>query len=78
MNFEGARGWLVGEAKDGIRTMFTMMNETLKTQMTRIGPVATFENLVVNVPEGVCIDDYYAVIIWCESLDQFITAAQYC
>ena len=27
MNFEGARGWLVGEANDGMRAMFTMMNE---------------------------------------------------
>ncbi|MDX1736224.1 MAG: acyl-CoA dehydrogenase C-terminal domain-containing protein [Halioglobus sp.] len=27
MNFEGAVGWLVGEANDGMRAMFTMMNE---------------------------------------------------
>ncbi|MBU2872486.1 acyl-CoA dehydrogenase [Marinobacter salexigens] len=27
MNFEGAKGWLVGEANDGMRSMFTMMNE---------------------------------------------------
>ncbi|QSP95897.1 acyl-CoA dehydrogenase C-terminal domain-containing protein [Marinobacter salinisoli] len=27
MNFEGAKGWLVGEANDGMRAMFTMMNE---------------------------------------------------
>ncbi|CAA0125366.1 3-methylmercaptopropionyl-CoA dehydrogenase [Halioglobus japonicus] len=27
MNFEGARGWLVGEENDGMRAMFTMMNE---------------------------------------------------
>jgi alkylation response protein AidB-like acyl-CoA dehydrogenase len=27
MNFEGARGWLVGEPNDGLRAMFTMMNE---------------------------------------------------
>ena len=27
MNFEGARGWLVGEPNDGMRAMFTMMNE---------------------------------------------------
>ncbi|MEZ5573844.1 MAG: acyl-CoA dehydrogenase C-terminal domain-containing protein [Halioglobus sp.] len=27
MNFEDARGWLVGEANDGMRAMFTMMNE---------------------------------------------------
>ena len=27
LNFEGARGWLVGEENDGMRAMFTMMNE---------------------------------------------------
>ncbi|MGB1141256.1 MAG: acyl-CoA dehydrogenase C-terminal domain-containing protein, partial [Halioglobus sp.] len=27
MNFEGARGWLIGEPNDGLRAMFTMMNE---------------------------------------------------
>jgi alkylation response protein AidB-like acyl-CoA dehydrogenase len=27
MNFEGARGWLVGAPNDGMRAMFTMMNE---------------------------------------------------
>ncbi len=27
MNFEDARGWLVGEPNDGLRAMFTMMNE---------------------------------------------------
>ncbi len=27
MNFEGAKGWLVGKENDGMRAMFTMMNE---------------------------------------------------
>lgn len=27
MNFESAQGWLVGDANDGMRAMFTMMNE---------------------------------------------------
>ena len=27
LNFENARGWLVGEPNDGMRAMFTMMNE---------------------------------------------------
>ncbi|SEA38531.1 acyl-CoA dehydrogenase C-terminal domain-containing protein [Rubrimonas cliftonensis] len=27
MNFDGAQGWLVGEANKGLRAMFTMMNE---------------------------------------------------
>ncbi|MGB1141916.1 MAG: acyl-CoA dehydrogenase family protein, partial [Halioglobus sp.] len=27
MNFDGAKGWLVGQPNDGLRAMFTMMNE---------------------------------------------------
>ncbi|MCZ7683704.1 MAG: acyl-CoA dehydrogenase family protein [Sandaracinaceae bacterium] len=27
MNYDGAKGWLVGEADKGLRAMFTMMNE---------------------------------------------------
>ena len=27
MNYDGATGWLVGEADKGLRAMFTMMNE---------------------------------------------------
>ncbi len=27
MNYDGATGWLVGEAHKGLRAMFTMMNE---------------------------------------------------
>jgi hypothetical protein len=49
----------------------------LKPQMKRVGDVRTFENFVVAVPESVDVSQYKAVIIWCESFSQFITAAQY-
>lgn len=49
----------------------------LKSQMTRIGDVRTFENFVVAVPASVDVSQYKAVIVWCESFSQFITAAQY-
>jgi hypothetical protein len=51
--------------------------EALKSQMIQIGKIDTFENFVVSVPEGVSLDEYSAVIVWCESFGQFITAAQY-
>lgn len=51
--------------------------EALKPQMMQVGSIDTFENFVVSVPAGVNIDDYSAVIVWCESFGQFITAAQY-
>lgn len=49
----------------------------LKPQMKRIGDVRTFENFVVPVPESIDVSQYKAVIVWCESFSQFITAAEY-
>ena len=49
----------------------------MKTSMVRVGDVRTFENFVVPVPESVDVSKYKAVIIWCETFSQFITAAEY-
>ncbi len=49
----------------------------LKSQMTRAGDVRTFENFVLAVPGGIDVSKHKAVIIWCETFSQFITAAQY-
>ena len=48
----------------------------LKASMVRVGDVNTFENFVVPVA-GVDPADYSAVIVWCETFGQFITAASY-
>jgi hypothetical protein len=49
----------------------------LKPKMVRVGDVRTFENFIVRVPDGVDVARYNAVIVWCESFSQFITAAKY-
>lgn len=49
----------------------------LKAQMVRVGDVKTFENFLVPVPDSVDVGKYTAVIVWCESFSQFITAAKY-
>jgi hypothetical protein len=49
----------------------------LKPRMARVGDVRTFENFVVPVPASIDVSAYRAVIVWCESFDQFITAAAY-
>lgn len=51
--------------------------ETQKSNMVDVGPVRTFENFMVDVPDTIDPADYRAVIVWCESFGQFITAAQY-
>jgi hypothetical protein len=49
----------------------------LKGSMVEVGDVKTFENFIVPVPEGIDPARYTAVIVWCESFSQFITAAKY-
>ena len=48
-----------------------------KAGMVRLGDVKTFENFVVAVPPMVDVSNYSAVIVWCETFGQFITAARY-
>lgn len=49
----------------------------LKATMVRVGDVRTFENFLVPVPASVDPSRFRAVIVWCETFDQFITAARY-
>ena len=49
----------------------------LKPEMARVGDVKTFENFIVSVPQSINPDAFSTVIVWCESFDQFITAARY-
>ena len=49
----------------------------LKSSMTHVGPVKTFENFSVAVPQGVQVSNYTTVIVWCETFGEFITSAQY-
>lgn len=49
----------------------------LKKSMVRVGDIKTFENFVVAVPAGIEVSRYAAVVVWCETFNQFITAAGY-
>ncbi len=49
----------------------------LKPNMVRVGDVKTFENFIVPVPESIDPAAFNTVVVWCESFNQFITAAQY-
>ncbi|MBI5279128.1 MAG: DM13 domain-containing protein [Burkholderiales bacterium] len=49
----------------------------LKPQSLAVGDVKTFENFIVPVPAGTKLEDYRAVVVWCEAFSQFITAARY-
>ena len=49
----------------------------LKANMIEVGPVRTFENFMVPVPNSLDTAAFSAAIVWCESFSQFITAAKY-
>ena len=51
--------------------------EAAKSSMIEVGPVRTFENFTVTVPDSINPADYTTAIVWCESFGQFITAAAY-
>lgn len=49
----------------------------LKSSMVQVGAINTFENFVVDVPEGIEPSKFNTVIVWCESFGEFITSAKY-
>ncbi len=51
--------------------------QRLKGEMQHVGPVKTFDNFVVALPEDVDLTRYDTVIVWCETFGEFITAARY-
>lgn len=49
----------------------------LKATMVRVGDVKTFQNFLVPLPTSVDPSRFKAVVVWCETFSQFITAARY-
>ena len=50
--------------------------QMIKAQSLQIGPIKAFENFSLDLPDGVDVTNYRAVLIWCEAFGQFITAAE--
>lgn len=48
-----------------------------KSQMVRVADIKTFKNFVVILPESIDPSQYKAIVIWCESFNEFITSAHY-
>ena len=49
----------------------------VKDESARIGDIKTFDNFILSVPSTINPAEYGAVIVWCESFGEFITAAKY-
>ena len=51
--------------------------EKIKSQATRVGDIKTFDGFVVDIPDGIDVNAYTTVVVWCEAFSEFITAAKY-
>lgn len=49
----------------------------VKARSLNAGDIKTFENFIVPLPPGTPLENYTAVVVWCEAFSQFITAARY-
>lgn len=49
----------------------------LKEQSALVGDVKTFDGFLVDVPEGIDIENYTTVLVWCKTFGEFISAAKY-
>ena len=49
--------------------------QTIKAQSLRGGLFKAFENLPLDLTDGVDVTNYRVVMIWCKALGQFITVA---
>jgi hypothetical protein len=48
----------------------------IKAESRQIGAVKTFENFALELTSAIDLDEYDALVIWCEAFKQFITAAR--
>ena len=49
----------------------------IKDQSAYVGDINTFDNFILDVPENINPAGFSAVLVWCESFGEFITAAAY-
>jgi hypothetical protein len=51
--------------------------EAIKPDALEIGQIKSFDGFLVPLPEGVDLDAYTTVLVWCEAFGEFITSAAY-
>ncbi|MEM9585305.1 MAG: DM13 domain-containing protein [Pseudomonadota bacterium] len=51
--------------------------EAARADAVQLGDIKTFGGFLVDVPEGVDVNEFNTVLVWCESFGEFITSVQY-
>lgn len=49
----------------------------IKADAVEIGQIKSFDGFLIALPDGVDLDAYTTVLVWCEAFGEFITAAAY-
>ena len=49
----------------------------IKSQLVEVGSNKAFTNFTLQLPDGVNVDGFPAVVIWCEAFSQFVTAVEF-
>ena len=50
---------------------------TIKSLLVAVGSIKASADFTLQLPDGVNVDGFPAVVIWCEAFSQFITAAEF-
>jgi len=51
--------------------------EAIKADAVEIGQIKSFDGFLIALPDGIDLDAYTTVLVWCEAFGEFITAAAY-
>ena len=57
--------------------LVTHEDEFDRATATLVGDVKSFDGFILDVPAGLDVEAHSAVLVWCESFSEFITAAAY-
>ena len=79
------RAWLDGSVSPGPDYRLYLTKDLVKTKegfeaarasAVQIGPIKAFENFSLEIPDGIDISEFGAVLIWSDAFFPFITAAE--
>ncbi len=48
-----------------------------RAKAVQVGHIKSFGGFIVDVPEGIDVEAYDSILVWCEAFSEFITAAKY-
>ncbi len=85
INVSDSQIWLDGKIAPGPDYRLYLIPEfveteddfiAIKDQAVEVAMIKAFENFAVDVPSHINVQDYPALLIWCEAFGEFITAAR--